>query len=143
MRKTQTLTIDAEGRDKGKVFKLTEMPAAQAERWAMRAFFALMNTGVDIPDGLEEAGVAGLASIGLQALGRVPYAQAEPLLAEMLDCVQIIPDPGKPNVVRKLFDEDIEEVKTRLELRRAVWNLHTDFFSPAASLNLTAKTSKS
>ncbi|HET8700174.1 MAG TPA: hypothetical protein VFL97_00705 [Nitrococcus sp.] len=143
MRKTQTITIDAEGRDKGKVFKLTEMPAAQAERWAMRAFFALMNTGVNIPDGLEEAGLAGLASIGLQALGRVPYAQAEPLLAEMLDCVQIIPDPAKPNVVRKLFDEDIEEVKTRLELRRAVWSLHTDFFSPAAPSNLTAKTSKS
>lgn len=129
MRKTETITIQREGRDKGKVFKITEMPAAQAEKWALRAFFALANTGVELPEGLEESGMAGLAAIGLQALGKVPYEAAEPLLDDLMACVQHIPDPSKPEVVRGLIDEDIEEVATRLELKKSVWELHTGFFS--------------
>ena len=29
---------------------------------------------------------------------------------------------------RPLIEDDIEEVTTRLQLRKAVWNLHLDFF---------------
>lgn len=129
MRKTETITIEREGRDKGKQFKLTEMSAAQAERWALRAFFALANTGVELPDDMADSGMAGIAAVGLSALGKVPFEQAEPLLDEIMGCVQIVPDPSKPHVVRALIDEDIEEVATRLELRKAVWDLHTGFFS--------------
>lgn len=129
MRKTETITIEREGRDKGKQFKLTEMSAAQAERWALRAFFALANTGVELPEDMAESGMAGIAAVGLSALGKVPFEQAEPLLDEIMGCVQIVPDPSKPHVVRALIDEDIEEVATRLELRKAVWDLHTGFFS--------------
>lgn len=132
MRKTSTLTIDREGRDKGKTFVLTEMSAADAERWALRAFFALMNTGVEIPADIAESGMAGIASMGLQAIGKLPYEAAEPLLADMWDCVQIMPDPAKKNVVRDLIEQDIEEVATRLEIRKAVFDLHTDFFTDAA-----------
>jgi hypothetical protein len=132
MRKTSTLTIDAEGRDKGKTFVLTEMSAADAERWALRAFFALMNTGVEIPADIAESGMAGIASMGLQAIGKLPYEAAEPLLADMWDCVQIMPDPAKKNVVRDLIEQDIEEVATRLEIRKAVFDLHTGFFTAAA-----------
>lgn len=129
MRKTETITIEREGRDKGKQFKLTEMSAAQAERWALRAFFALANTGVELPDDMADSGMAGIAAVGLSALGKVPFEQAEPLLDEIMGSVQIVPDPSKPHVVRALIDEDIEEVATRLELRKAVWDLHTGFFS--------------
>jgi hypothetical protein len=132
MRKTSTLTIDREGRDKGKTFVLTEMSAADAERWALRAFFALMNTGVEIPADIAESGMAGIASMGLQAIGKLPYEAAEPLLADMWDCVQIMPDPSKKNVVRDLIEQDIEEVATRLEIRKAVFDLHTGFFTDAA-----------
>lgn len=132
MRKTSTLTIDREGRDKGKTFVLTEMSAADAERWALRAFFALMNTGVEIPADIAESGMAGIASMGLQAIGKLPYEAAESLLADMWDCVQIMPDPAKKNVVRDLIEQDIEEVATRLEIRKAVFDLHTGFFTDAA-----------
>ncbi len=132
MRKTETVTIDTEGRDKGKVFLITEMAADPAERWAIRAFFALMNTGVDLPDDIADQGMAGIAAIGLKALGMLPFEAAEPLLAEMWTCVQIIPDPGNPGLVRKLIPEDIEEVGTRIQLRKAVFGLHTGFFTSAA-----------
>jgi hypothetical protein len=127
MRKTSTYTETAENRDKGKVFKIEEMSADAAEQWALRAFFAIMNAGIEIPDGIADMGFAGIATAGLRALGAVPYEVAKPLLDEMMDCIQIIPDPAKPNVARALFPGDIEEVATRLKLRKAVFDLHVSF----------------
>ena len=132
-RKTSTLTIDANNRDQGKTFLITEMSADQAERWALRAGFVLMNTGVDLPELDGGISMADLSQMGLQTLigafSKVSYDQAEPLLNEMLSCVQIIPDPNKKDVSRALIDSDIEEVSTRLKLRKAVWDLHVDFFT--------------
>jgi len=131
-RKTVTYKVTAKGRDLGKVFLLTELSTADAEDWAMRAFFALMNSGVDIPDDVAEMGLAGIASIGLGALGKIDYEKARPLLDKMMQCVQIIPDPSRPNVLRALDPTDIEEVATRLLLRKEVFALHVDFLTPAA-----------
>lgn len=131
MRKELTYTITDEGRDKGKVFKLTEMGADPAERWALRLIFAMMNAGIEMPDDIESMGMAGLLVMGLRSLGKIPYPLAEPLLDELMGCVSIIPDPGKPNVVRSLIESDIEEVKTRLMLKKEVFDLHTGFFTDA------------
>jgi len=128
MRKTLTVTIDKEGRDKGKVFELTEMSAVDSERWAIRCLFALMNAGVEI-DEEADLGMESLVALGLNALSKIKYEDAEPLLDTMLGCVKVIPDPNNPSVVRGLFDSDIEEVSTRLRLRKEVWGLHTGFFS--------------
>ena len=134
-RKTITITISgdaAKNRDLGKQFEATEMPALQAEKWATRAFLAIAKGGISIPEDVMKSGLAGIATLGLKALSGLAYEDAEPLLAEMLACVQIIPDPGTPNVKRKIFDGDIEEVSTLLTLRREVFALHTGFFTPDA-----------
>ena len=115
-RKELTYTAE-DGRDKGKKFKLTEMPTSRAENWAMRAILALMKSGVEVPDGFERMGMSGLAEVGLRAVAGLEWSVAEPLLAEMLSCVEFMPDPSKPQVVRGLIEEDIEEVVTRLRLR--------------------------
>lgn len=127
MRKTSTYTETADNRDKGKIFKLEEMSADQAEAWALKAFFAIMNAGIELPDEVADLGFAGIATAGLKALGKVDYETARPLLDEMMTCVQIIPDPAKPNVARALFPGDIEEVATKLKLRKAVFDLHVAF----------------
>jgi len=59
---------------------------------------------------------------------KIPFEAAKPLLDEMMGCVQIVPSP---NVKRPLIEDDIEEVKTRLMLRKAIWDLHMDFFLDA------------
>lgn len=123
-RKTLTITIDTAGRDKGKVFVLTEMPASQAERWALRALSALASSGVEVPDDLRDAGFAGIARLGIQAFGNLPWEKAEPLLDEMFRCVQVQPSP---KVVRDLIEDDIEEIATRLKLRMELFKLHADF----------------
>ena len=133
-RKTATVTIDEDGRDLGKVFLLREMPASQAEKWAARAFLAMARSGIDIPDDMAGAGLAGIAAVGLKAIGGLGFAEAEPLMDEMFACIQIIPDPARPAVVRALVESDTEEISTRLRLRKEVFGLHVDFSGLAAHL---------
>lgn len=135
-RKVITVTIEADGRDKGKVFQLTEMAAARAERWAARAFLALAKSKLEIPDDVAALGLAGIAQLGFQALAGISFEDAEPLLDEMMACVAVVPDKAHPEVVRRLIDDggdgdDIEEVATRVKLRMEVWTLHTGFSIPA------------
>lgn len=138
-RKVKTVTIEAEGRDTGKVFVLTEMPASQAEKWAIRALLALGRSGIDIPPGIAEAGMAGVAAIGVRALLGLQFYEAEPLLDEAFrSCVGFYPDPRQRKVIRgkappgetavgDLIEDDIEEVATRARLRSEVFELHTGF----------------
>lgn len=130
-RKILTLKIEAAGRDHGKAFVLTELPARAAHSWATRALFAVMNAGFEIPDDLASAGMAGIAAVGLQALGRIPSAVAEPLLNELLSCVAYMPSPNNPAITRALIDDDAEEVATLFRLQKEVLALHVDFFTTA------------
>lgn len=139
-RKTVNYTVEDKGRDHGKVFVITEMSAEDAEDWAMRALFALVNNKVDIGNVSPDMGMAGLAQIGFQALGAVDPATVKPLFKEMFACVRIMPTPhgAKAAVVRDLVPDDIEEVMTRVKLRIEIFKLHTDFFADAGPSLLSA-----
>lgn len=146
MRKSLTVTIPHArrfARDVGKVFVITEMAASRGEAWAMRCFLAMAAGGMDIPEDLMGSGMQGLAVFGLRAIGGMRFIDAEPLLAEMMTCVQHIPNPQKP-VPRHLVDngtegDDIEEISTRLHLRQEIFKLHADFFEPAAESTSTSR----
>lgn len=131
-RNITNFTVVDEGRDKGKTFVLTEMAASRAESWAMRVLMALAAGNVDLPPGFERSGMAGIAQLGIKAISGLKWEVAEPLLAEMWECVQIVPDPTKPHIVRGLIEEDIEEIMTRVKLRAAIWSLHTGFLTAVA-----------
>ena len=121
MRRTETVEI-AEGRDAGKKYQITEMSAEAAEWWAFRALQAI--AGADAELNLQ-APLADMAAQGIKALAKVHPEQARPLLDEMMGCVQIlVPATHKP---RPLLDGDIEDVKTRFMLRKAVVELHLGF----------------
>jgi len=121
MRKTVTVTIDQDNRDKGKTFLITEMDAFKAEAWATRALLAITN--IDLPEDFKTMGMEAIAKLGLQAISSIDYDVAKPLLDEMLECVQII----MPATTRPLMDGDIEEVASILKIRKAVFELHTGF----------------
>lgn len=123
-RRTETFTA-TDGRDKGKVFLITEMSAYAAERWAIRAVFAMGKAGVEIPE--TSGGMASIAGNILGAVLHMQFEDAEPLLNEMLGCVQVVPDAKNPTLTRALFENDIEEVPTLIKLRRHVFELHTLF----------------
>lgn len=127
--KTKQITIE-HGRDKGRVFLITEMSAAHADNWAMRALIALANGGVDLGDLRPQQGMMGMVRVALDALGRLKADDAIPLLNELLDCVQIIPEGGKPRPLNMDFN-DVEDFTTLWRLRKEVFALHTDFLQHA------------
>jgi hypothetical protein len=125
MARKESIFIAESGRDKGKQYLITEMPATQAESWAFRTLLAVGNAGIEIPEELASQGMAGLLAVGYMNLLKIPFESAKPLLDEMMSCVQYVPSA---NIKRPLIEDDIEEVATRLQLRKEVWNLHMDFF---------------
>lgn len=133
-RKVQFHSVTSEGRDKGKRFVITEMPALKAERWAMRALIAMAKSGVQMPEDAIGGGMAVIAMAGFQALqAGIQFEDIAPLMDEMMDCVQIMPDPKNPEVIRPLLlsgieGDDVEEILTLLEIRERVFAIHTDFF---------------
>ena len=130
-RHTKIVTISAEGRDQGKGFLLTELPAMQAEKWATRALLALAASGVELPDGFNPrtASAAQIVGIGLEAFGKAKWELMEPLLDEMMECVRYVPKPSNPDVVLPLAtnEDAIEEVSTILKLRQELLELHLGF----------------
>lgn len=135
-RREKLVPITDEGRDKGKLFVIVEMPASQGEWWAIRALLALTRAGVEIPENLKGAGWAGLAVLGFRGLLGLKDEDVRPLLEEMwTSCVGIIPNPqdqrirrgAGPMSVGPLVENDAEEVMTRLQLRAEAFTLHTGF----------------
>lgn len=142
-RKHRVYVENDEGRDNKKVFLITEMSASRAEKWAARAFLALAKSGIDFGPEIVQGGLAGIALVGLRALGGVEFADAEPLLDELMSCVTLVPDTnmrdpisGNP-ISRLLIEDDIEEVATRIKLRAEVFELHTGFSMTGVKSKLT------
>ena len=120
--------VSEDNRDTGKTFVIREMPADQAEWWAARALLALTNAGADLPDGVRNGGMAGFAVAGLQALQSLAPEIIKPLMDEMFECIKYQHDPRHPLQAILPGDESqIEEVVTRMQLRKAVLELHVGF----------------
>lgn len=146
MRKTKTITIPGarrEGeqgsRDNGKTFLLTEMHAYAAERWANRAALALAHSRVNFATDFGAGGMSALAAF-VATVGHVDFAELAPLDAELFTCVQVVPDPARPQFARALQyagdeNDDVEEVATARLLRAEVIALHTNFLLAAAIFN--------
>ena len=141
MRKEIDITITDPGRDEGKPFHIREMPATRAEKWAMRALLAVARSGVDLPDDFIGMGMQGIALVGIRAITKITFEDAEPLLDEMMECVTIKPDPRNPAIMRALIEGDIEEIATLVKLRQEVINLHVSFFTSAGPLKSTSQAS--
>jgi hypothetical protein len=152
-RHTRLVTITDEGRDKGKSFFIREMPADAAEWWGIRALIAIGNAGLSLPSGALESGLAGLAqlehskgaasalfAIGLRMLPGVDARALQPLLEEMMQCVQYQPPGNFPAQALNTGDlAQIEEIATRFKLRAEVLELHLGF-SLAGALSTTDTT---
>jgi hypothetical protein len=134
MRKKE-IFVPTDGRDKekGQHYILHEMPALKAERWAYRALLALAHAGIEIPDEAVGAGMAAFAYAGFDSLKNLKFEEAQPLLDEMLSCIEVIPDPKSPNVTRppvmnEMEGDDIEELTTLWQIRKQIFQMHTAFF---------------
>lgn len=128
MARKTTVYLSDKGRDSGKAFLLTEMPAMQQLKWGYRAFISLVNAGVSLPEGSGDMGMAVLIGIAFQELKKgLEWEQLEPLIDELMECVQYIPNPNDKSIVRRIYENDIEEAMTLFALQSEVIKLHTNF----------------
>lgn len=140
-RRVNTVTADY-GRDKGKVFKITEMSADKAERWFIKLLITLANAGAKTPEGGVEAFAASYPALlvqGIQSLAGLDYLGAKPLLDEMMECVAYQP-PQAGIPAQPIFEGDacqISEVKTFVWLRGQVLETHLGFSLADALKTLT------
>jgi hypothetical protein len=128
-RKTKYVEIAADGggRDAGRAYLITEMAAGPAEKWAARAFLALSHAKVDVHPELASLGMVGIFLTSFMAFRDASWEDIEPLLDEMFTCIRACPNPGDRDVTRPLVETDIEEVATRVRLRREALELHAGF----------------
>jgi len=139
MRREATITIEAEGRDKGKVFILREMASEPATDWFCRALQLLARSGVEVPPDILSRGPLGFAAMGMGAvltgLGKAPFPELKGLMDELMRCVSHRSPNGQ--VVHTdpyIVSEQIEDVETRFRLMEEVLSLHLGF-SMAAYLS--------
>lgn len=128
------------GRDAGKVYKVTEMPASRLEKWAARALLALFagNVPVDVAQMARGSNAAALVSSVMSGLGSLRWDDVEPLYDELLTCVARVPDPARPDAVVQLVPDNIDmhvrDMATLLRLRAAVLEVCFDFFGTDGGL---------
>lgn len=139
-RETRIITIDRPGRDVGKTFRITEMPASKLERWCARVIAAVFAGNVPA-DTLAVSNVSSAAAISTmlnKVLTSLDWQVLEPLYNELLECVEVIPQPDKPQGALKLtptnVDNFIEEVPTLVRLRMEVIELNLGFFESVGGL---------
>lgn len=145
-RAKQTVVIEAAGRDYGKTFTITEMPADQGEHWANRMIVILLTANAKLAQEARDAGMAGLAAIlpsagggrladTLKWLAGVRYDEIKPLLDEQMECVRYIhPGPAgvQPQPILHGVNSQIEDIATRWELRNKWLELHLGFLLAGA-----------
>jgi hypothetical protein len=145
-RKTERVTIEADGRDKGKTFILTEMDSWSALRWCAKAMLALTQSGVDVQAvGLAKAAEGGpekLAALGATMFAFIPPAVALPLLDEARQCISYRL-PLKDDTATSSQDIadgprcQVEEPRTWVTLFQRLFFLHLGFSEAGDAPNTT------
>lgn len=153
MRKTEVVVVPAEwgGRDANKCFLITEMSAAEAEKWAWRLALCVKGTAAQIPESIAGLGMIAVAVRGINSFFAhdVDEKKLLGLFDEMMVCVQVVRDPraidgttGRPVATPIVSADDIEEVRTIMWLRSEVLRVHTNFSFIDAALAWIAKANK-
>ncbi len=126
MANAQTIAVDDAGKERKFIVK--RMNALQAEAWIYRATLAV---GKNIED-LSAAFSTGASGL-LQALLRVDYRDAKPLLDDLLACCSICEGES----VKSLLGNEslVQSPLTLMRLRVEAAKLNFDFFSNGGKSN--------
>lgn len=130
--KTLDYTCTHPGADQGKCFKLTRMDAFSADQWARHCLQAAVRGGAQVGADLAQAGLAGLAALGIEIFGFMEETALDKALDRLMHCVSLRPDPTNPALTRPVIAADFEEPETLGLVRAEVFRLHVGFLLAAA-----------
>ena len=144
MRKTEIIKLMDDGKEL--TFRITQMPATKAERWANKAMFLLIGAGKDIKKNAKIEDV-------IKVIASIDYDKAEPLYNELIECCTFLPD-GNANgagigCTQDTIDAQIIDPRNLYKLRIASAKLNFSFFmsvlqsqDPKANTITFSKTSR-
>ena len=144
MRKTEIIKLVDDGKEL--TFRITQMPATKAERWANKAMFLLIGAGKDIKKNAKIEDV-------IKVIASIDYDKAEPLYNELIECCTFLPD-GNANgagigCTQDTIDAQIIDPRNLYKLRMASAKLNFSFFmnvlqsqDPKANTITFSKTSR-
>lgn len=111
-----------EGRDAGKTFKITEMPAVQMDKWVTKAVGILGKNGASVVD------IASLSFTTLVvSLMKSDTEEASQLFDELLACASFIKDGVAVSMKGTMIDSVIEEWSTLMRLKNESLKLNLGF----------------
>ena len=124
MRKTEIVKLVDDGQER--IFRITQMPATKAERWANRAAFIL----IEATRGKKTNKDIKIEDI-LQTIASVDYDKVEPLYNELIECCEYLPDMNSAGIVctQQTIDAQIVEPINLYKLRLAAAKLNFAFFT--------------
>lgn len=121
-RKEIEITIE-EGRDAGKTFKITEMPATQADKWVTKVIGLVGRNGMSALD-ISNMSFSELAV----SLIKSKSEESEPLFEELLGCCSFIKDGVSVSMKGKMADSVVEDWGTLFRLKNEALKLIFGFF---------------
>ncbi|EKN4878001.1 hypothetical protein FG463_003083 [Yersinia enterocolitica] len=132
-RKEIVYIVDAEGRDNGKEFIITEMSAWDADSLAQDIFRAMGDSNyTGIPADVIAMGCAGLATVGLSVISASSPDVAHTLRDRLMSTVEIvITHDGNRSRRQVKGSIDFEEVSTIRKLLDKVFQTNFDFLTIA------------
>lgn len=130
--KTKIVTIE-KGRDAGKTFEITEMPAIQADDWAHDLLYNASMSGMDLKNvdvlNLNTNSMAGMIEVGAMVasiIGRIPKDDSKRMKFDLLDrCVKIVPTGGNPRACQ--WDSEIKDFQNFTILFGHAVGIHINF----------------
>lgn len=132
-RKQITHIVEDDGRDKGKEFLITEMPAWDADTLAQDIWRAMGDAKfTGIPQDVIAMGCAGLATLGLSVLSASKPEVAAVMRDKLLATVEVVITHEGQQQVRKVNSIDFEEVQTIRTLMDKVFQVNFGFLVIAA-----------
>ena len=117
MRKTTDITLDDGG--ESLLFRITQMPATQAERFTFKLLLLIGANG-------GKADTGDLSSL-LSSLSSAPYEKIQELLSELLSCCEIVREGIPVKLTEQNVDGFISGRNTLMRLRAEAFKAN-DFF---------------
>lgn len=124
MRKSEVIKITDDGKEL--TFKITQMPATKAERWANRAAFLIIGAGKSVGKvkSIEDFGI----DEALKVLATMDYEKVEPLYNELIECCSFMSGGAEIQCSQDTIDAQITDLTNLYKLRLAALKLNFSFF---------------
>lgn len=146
MRKSEIIKIIDDGNEL--TFRVTQMPATKAERWANRAGFLLIQAGKNSDvkklnakkSTKKDSGDEAFSEV-MKAIASLDYEKVEPLYNELIECCEYIPNGNGAGIVcsQATIDAQITDPMNLYKLRLAAAKLNFAFFTNVLQFRAPAK----